>query len=105
LRKKEIHMTTSQVSVTNVIVTSSKSVGLALVLTFFFGPLGMLYSTVAGALIMLVVTFVSALFTFGLAFVITWPICMIWGGLAAASHNTALERSAAVLGAGAATKG
>ncbi len=96
-------MTNPQVSVTNVIVTSSKSVGLALILTFFFGPLGMLYSTVAGALIMFVVTLVATLFTFGLALIITWPICMIWGGLAAASHNTALERSAAVFGAGAST--
>jgi hypothetical protein len=37
-----------------IIVARTKSVALSLVLTFFLGPLGMLYSTIWGALVMIV---------------------------------------------------
>ena len=37
-----------------IVVRAPKSVGVAILLTLLFGPLGMLYSTVPGALIMLV---------------------------------------------------
>lgn len=73
-----------------VIVAPTRSVGVALLLTFFFGPLGMLYSTVSGALVMIVVSVVLAFFTLGLSFFLTWPICMIWGAVAASSHNQKL---------------
>lgn len=72
---------------------STKSVGLAIVLAFFFGPLGMLYSTVTGALVMLVVNLVVALLTFGLGLVLTWPICVVWAAVSASTHN---DRIAAV---------
>ncbi len=64
-----------------------KSVGVSIVLTFFFGPLGMLYSTVTGGLIMLVVSVICAIFTFGFSVFITHPICVIWGAIAADSEN------------------
>ncbi|MGP9538662.1 hypothetical protein ACT3SP_11665 [Brachybacterium sp. AOP43-C2-M15] len=85
-----------------------KSVGLAFLLTFFFGPLGMLYSTVSGALILLGITLVVSfcvgivialitLATFGLGAILAflapmvgipiWITAMIWGCLAASSHN------------------
>lgn len=73
-----------------VVVSAQKSVGVALLLSFFFGPLGMLYSTVAGALVMLFVNLVVALITFGFGLFLTWPICMIWAAVAASSHNTRL---------------
>jgi hypothetical protein len=73
-----------------VVVVSQKSVGVSLLLTFLFGPLGMFYSTVSGALIMLVVSVMLALITAGLSVFITWPICMIWGAVAASSHNKAI---------------
>lgn len=67
-----------------------KSVVIALLLTLFFGPLGMLYSTITGGIIMLVVCLailgLSAL-TLGLASVLflpAWIICVVWGVLAAA---------------------
>lgn len=85
-----------------------KSVGVAFVLTFFFGPLGMLYSTVTGALILLGITLVVSLLT-GLAIALItlatfgfgsflallaplvglpiWITSMIWGCLAASGHN------------------
>lgn len=60
-------------------VNPRQSVWVAFILTFFFGPFGMFYSTVPGAVVMLVVSLFFALFTFGLSLFITWPICIIWG--------------------------
>jgi hypothetical protein len=51
----------------------------------------MFYSTVAGGLIMLVVSIVFALLTLGVSVVITWPICIIWAAVAASNHNTNLR--------------
>jgi hypothetical protein len=65
-----------------------KSVGLAILLTILFGPLGMLYSTVPGALVMLVVSVLLAFATAGISLFLTWPICVIWGAIAAQSYNT-----------------
>ncbi len=64
-----------------------KSVVLSLVLTFFFGPLGMLYSTVPGALIMLVLYIVLGILTVGWALVAIHPLAMIWGAIAADRAN------------------
>jgi hypothetical protein len=70
-------------------------VGVAFVLTWFFGPLGMLYSTVSGALIMLGVLVVGTIFvgivTFGLGLMVFWPFVwlasIIWGCVAAANQR------------------
>lgn len=78
---------------TVVMVGGTKSVGVALLLSFFFGPLGLFYATVTGGVVMLIVSFVVALFTFGLGLFITWPICVVWSAIAASNHNTALMQS------------
>lgn len=70
-----------------VIAVPVKSVGVSLLLTFFFGPLGMLYSTVVGAIIMIVISVILFLVTFGFSVFITWPVSMIWGAIAASMHN------------------
>lgn len=70
------------------VVVNRKSVGLAILLTFLFGPLGMLYSTVIGAILMFFVSIVVAVVTLGLGLLVTWPICIIWAGMAAARKNT-----------------
>jgi hypothetical protein len=70
-----------------VVLRPPKSVGAAILLTILFGPLGMLYSTVPGALIMIVISVFLAAITVGLSLFITWPICIIWGALAAQSYN------------------
>jgi hypothetical protein len=70
-----------------VIPRPAKSVGAAILLTFLFGPLGMLYSTVPGALVMLAISVVLAFATAGISVFITWPICIIWGAVAAQSYN------------------
>ena len=81
-------------STTVVVVSPGKSVGVALLLTFFFGPLGMFYSTVSGALIMLGVLivggFVAGVLTLGLAWLFWWPMVwlasMVWGCVAASNQ-------------------
>lgn len=64
-----------------------KSVLLSLVLTFFFGPFGMLYSTVPGALVMLVLYVALGIVTLGWALTVLHPIAMIWGAVAADRAN------------------
>lgn len=97
-----------------------KSVGLAFLLTFLFGPLGMLYSTVTGALVMLgitaVVSVIAGVFvglislaTFGLGALLVvlaplvglpiWIASMIWSCLAASGHNDRVQRQYAQHGA------
>ncbi|MRJ09216.1 hypothetical protein EDL99_10140 [Ornithobacterium rhinotracheale] len=70
-----------------IIIKQRKSVGLSLLLTFFFGPLGMLYSTIWGAIIMLIISGIVGIITLGMGLPFIWPICMIWGALAARSYN------------------
>jgi hypothetical protein len=72
---------------TRVVVAPRKSLILSLVLTFFFGPLGMLYATIGGALVMIAVSIIAALLTAGGSIVITWVISMIWGALSVERYN------------------
>lgn len=95
---------------------AEKSVGVAFVLTVFFGPLGMLYSTVSGALIMLgvvlgvsvltgVVIGLITLITLGIGAVLAvfaplvgialWIASILWGCLAASSHNQRVREQVA----------
>jgi hypothetical protein len=64
-----------------------KSMILSLVLTFFFGPFGMLYSTVLGALIMLAAYIGIGIVTLGWGIAILHPIAMVWGAWAVHSYN------------------
>jgi hypothetical protein len=68
-------------------MANRKSVLLSLVLTFFLGPFGMLYSTVPGSLIMLVLYVVLGILTLGWAIAVLHPIAMIWGAIAADRAN------------------
>jgi hypothetical protein len=64
-----------------------KSVVLSLVLTFFFGPFGMLYSTGPGALVMMVLYVAIGIPTLGWGLAVLHPIAMIWGAIAADRAN------------------
>ena len=70
-----------------------KSVGAALVLTFFFGPFGMLYSVAWwAALLMMVGAFFAALLTFfifGAGAGVFWAASMVWGAVAASNKHSA----------------
>jgi hypothetical protein len=65
-----------------------KSVPLAIVLTIIFGPLGLLYVSILGAIVMFVVTLIISFFIFGLGFLFTWPVCVIWAYLSVKKYNS-----------------
>ncbi len=68
-------------------MTNRKSVVLSLVLTFFLGPFGMLYSTIPGAIVMLILYVGLGIITLGWAIAVLHPIAMIWGAWAADRAN------------------
>ncbi len=68
-------------------MTNRKSVVLSLVLTFFLGPFGMLYSTIPGAIVMLILYVGLGIVTLGWAIAVLHPIAMIWGAWAADRAN------------------
>jgi hypothetical protein len=79
----------------NVVITKSqKSMGISILLTVFFGPLGMFYSTIAGAIVMLIVDLLVGIFTLGIGLILTWPIGVIWAAIATNSYNKKLMRGA-----------
>ena len=80
-------------NVQTVVTIPTKNVGLSLILTFLFGSLGMLYSTIIGAIIMLIIEAIVGFVTIGFGLLITHPICMIWGAIAVNSYNKKLLRS------------
>ena len=61
-----------------------------ILLALFFGPLGLFYSTVPGALIMLVVSVLLALVTLGIGLLLIPLFCVIWAAVAISSHNNKL---------------
>jgi hypothetical protein len=69
----------------------TKSVGVAFLLTFLFGPLGMFYSTVVGAIVMLLASLVLVPLTSGIAAFIVWPGSIIWGCVAASRANAGIR--------------
>jgi hypothetical protein len=75
-----------------VVAIPTKSVGVSMILTFLFGPLGMLYSTVGGALVMMVISVAIGVCTLGMGLLLTWPICILWGAVATSSYNAKLTR-------------
>lgn len=76
-----------------------KNVSVAVALSALFGPLGLLYSSVSGALYMLLVWCFLVLATCDdwisndvlLPVLIAWPLCVAWGALAARAHNEDLR--------------
>lgn len=83
-----LNANTTQNPTTQVTITTKKSMAVAFILTFLFGPLGMFYSTVAGAIVMFFVSLFAIVATGGLGLFITVPICIIWGMVAANKTNT-----------------
>jgi len=76
-----------------IIVKAEKSMGITILLTIFFGPLGMLYSTVTGAIIMIIVNVIVAIITLGFGLLITCPVCIIWAAVATNKYNKSLGAS------------
>lgn len=85
-------MENSEKNVQIIVTRSTKSVGIGLLLTFIFGPIGMLYGTIGGGFIMMVVNLVIGIPTFGLGLLFTWPIQLIWVALSIRSYNKKLMK-------------
>ncbi len=64
-----------------------KSTILALVLCIFFGPFGMLYSTVLGAVVMGILYLAIGIPTAGIGLAVLHPIAVVWGVWAAHRAN------------------
>jgi len=70
-----------------VVIAKQKSVGMALLLSFLFGPLGLLYASVTGGIIMIILSIVIGIFTFGIGLIFTWIGSIIWAVVAANASN------------------
>lgn len=68
-----------------------KSVAAALVLTFFFGPLGLFYIGARDAIITIIVAIVVGILTLGIALLLVWPITMVWAAVAAGKKHQEFE--------------
>jgi sterol desaturase/sphingolipid hydroxylase (fatty acid hydroxylase superfamily) len=65
-----------------------RSVGAALVLTFFFGPLGLLYVSILGGILLSIVAAVVVILTLGLAWPVFVLVSMIWAGISASNQHS-----------------
>lgn len=76
-----------------VLVSSGeKSMIASILLSLIFGPLGLLYASVTGGIVMLLVSIVVAIFTLGFGLLITFPICIIWAVVATNTYNENLRK-------------
>ena len=83
-----------------IVARSPKSVGIGLLLTFLFGPIGMLYGTIWGCFLMMAIDLVlfiaamaSGIVMFGfILLVFTRPIELIWVTLSIRSYNKKLMK-------------
>jgi hypothetical protein len=73
-----------------VVAVAPKSMALTIILSVLFGPLGMLYATVPGAIIMFFINLIAAIFTAGFGLLVTWPITVIWAAVATNRYNQQL---------------
>jgi hypothetical protein len=69
-----------------------KSVILALVLTFFFGPLGLFYVSAWGAAVLIVLAAVAVVPTLGFVLIFVWLASMVWAAIAASRQHTNFVR-------------
>ena len=77
----------------NVVITKSpKSMGISIALTLFFGLLGMFYSTILGAIVMIIIDIIVGVLTLGLGLLVTWPIQVIWAAIATSMYNKKLMK-------------
>lgn len=86
----------SQTAANSVRERPGKSLGIAVALAFFLGPIGLFYSSVTGAMVMLtvsVVVLVPILLGLHINAVIyfpLWVVCVLWAAFAA--HERAAQR-------------
>lgn len=72
------------------VVVAGKSMAMAIILAIIFGPLGLMYASVMGGVVMLILTFVVAIFTLGFGAFLMWPVCVAWAAVATNSYNKSI---------------
>lgn len=88
-----INTTNPQVTVT--LVEGRKSLGLALVLSFLFGPLGVLYVSALWGVLMIVLGAIVGALSFGIGPLLNWPLSMIAAATLVFVKNSRLKRQIA----------
>lgn len=69
-----------------------KSSVIALLLTVFLGPVGLLYASVTGGIVMIIVMFIVLSVKLPVPIIVAWIICPVWAVLAVNKHNKLLFR-------------
>lgn len=77
----------SSASQTIIVASKQKSAAVAIILTLFFGPLGLLYSSVIGGIVMIFLGALVGLFTLGVGLLLVWPACIAWAVIAVNMTN------------------
>jgi hypothetical protein len=77
-----------------VVTIAAKNRGISLILTLLFGSFGLLYTTISGFFIMLVVELFVAIFTLGFGLFVTHIICAVWGVIEVDKYNKDLLNKA-----------
>ncbi len=78
---------------TVIVVGKPKSVVVAFILTFLFGPLGLLYASVTGGIIMIILGGIIGVVTLGIGLIAVWVACIIWAVIAANMANKKLAKN------------
>jgi hypothetical protein len=76
-----------------VVVGAQKSTAVAILLAFFFGPLGLLYSTTAGAITMFFVNLVLFFILPVVGLIFGWIGCVIWAIIAVSQTNAQFRKA------------
>lgn len=72
-------------------ILEHKNMGMALLFTLIFGPLGLMYSSIFIGIVMLFVTIVVAYLTAGIGILILWPILLILTYFLISRHNNKVQ--------------
>ncbi|MEI7492794.1 MAG: TM2 domain-containing protein [Bacteroidota bacterium] len=70
---------------------NQKSVLVAFLLAFFFGPLGLLYSSVAGGLVLIIIGIPIGIITLGVGLIFIWIASIIWAIVATNATNAKMQ--------------
>lgn len=72
----------------NAILYTLKNVPLGILLCIFFGPLGLLYGSIKGSIIMILIGIVILSFPYPFPIILWWVMCAVWCAYAIEKHNT-----------------
>ena len=79
------------------VMGKAKSVGVAFILSFLFGPLGLLYASVIGGIVMFLINLLFVFTFMWPLLIVSWIICIIWACIAADQANKNMVNAAGPL--------